>query len=740
MKTLRNKKIFIPLVALFLCVVVAVGTFATATYNDSNITINVNASDTVKKNSNSTEDVNFVGLGVNDWGMDIGPESIELNSMTDAYFEINAQRLLKMKPRMVRFMVQPYYLCYMGSETKGEAEWTAGNLNYNSVYMYNVWRYLEAFEAAGTEVFLNWGYSYIEPMQEWFAIKDVPSKTKPSKRSAPRDLQAFADNLAIFLTECQNRGFNNIKYVSFYNEVMNSNSEFTAFADKRTYWVSMLKLVHEALVEAGFRDASGDRSKHEVLICGMDSANNGTTLEDFGATPSGTSPIAFMDYVYNNAYLEGYCDVLDSHQYLRHGAKGNQLSKGTNATGFVQELNDKWQSVNGGLNFIIAEMGTNYIEPTEGTYNGASYSGRKAGFNQTMVSQMIGNSLGGATASLNWSWRALYFPMNAGFNNDEVNCAWRIPSRYDEKNPTKYGIDNVGSTYGSYGLPMRYVPKDSKVAKSTASTTSAIVASYMTATDTAIVVEYDYANGFDYATYKTDATHCQRNVTVNLDGRTGKQYYKYTYEYPDGSFIDTDAAWNMYDGNAILNDGVKIGTAASSTLNDTISGNHCLVIYSTIPPLQQIELKTVELECSKDGNVTVEVENVYNLSSVGVIKPSKFNFEVYRGNVNNINLYTLDDEYSYVKQAQRQFYLDVDCAEYKNSGVDNKLDLRMGTIDTNGVYTPAADAKIGDTVAIRVTAKSGDNTNLSSNIGDANKRLQVYDTDAYAIAIIKIVA
>lgn len=69
----------------------------------------------------------------------------------------------------------------------------------------------------------------------------------------------------------------------------------------------------------------------------------------------------------------------------------------------------------------------------------------------------------------------------------------------------------------------------------------------------------------------------------------------------------------------------------------------------------------------------------------------------------------------------------------------------MGTVAINSdgksaTYKPAADAKAGDTIAVRVKIKD-DSRLLGTQLAgkSRNNVLQVYDTDVYAVAIIKIV-
>ena len=109
MKKVFSKKFLVPIMAMLLCTAVAFGTVVVAdtTSGGSSITINVNATDTVKKYEGSGEDAIFVGLGINEWDMALGPDAIVNAGMSDAYFEINAQRMIKVRRRAGGFMLIP---------------------------------------------------------------------------------------------------------------------------------------------------------------------------------------------------------------------------------------------------------------------------------------------------------------------------------------------------------------------------------------------------------------------------------------------------------------------------------------------------------------------------------------------------------------------------------------------------------------------------------------------------------
>ena len=772
MKKVFSKKFLVPIMAMLLCTAVAFGTVVVAdtTSGGSSITINVNPTETVKKYEGSGEDAIFVGLGMNEWDMALGPDAIVNAGMSDAYFEINAQRIIKIKPKMVRFMICPYYLCYMDDDDGGEARWTNGELNFNSAFMYNFWRYLEVFQAAGTAVELNWGYQNMKPMIYWFGIKDVPGAPADiqnfgmSRRSAPRDLKAFANNLAKLFQECERRGFivkgdksaSTIQYVAFYNEVYNGNSEFAAFGDKRAYWCKMLQYVHEALVKAGYRNAS-DRSKNTIAIVGT----------EHGGSPSLHPGIAqFNDYVYENAYKKGYCDMMNYHQYLNWAkdlASGS--ARGTQYTEGASWSNERWKmDGDGSYGPLIAEMGgsegaVTYIASADGN---PSYSGIATPFDGTAVSIAIGASLGGAHSALNWFSHDSYFVRQANFRNSSVLHAWAYPSMTGKNQGSKaLGLEGVNSTFGEQ-IFTAYVPAYSKVAKSTVNEgneDSVRLATYMTDSDTAVVAEFDCYGGtntdgstpsFDYSSYKANPnSYKTRTVRINLGNRKGT-YYKYVHEYPESSFIDSKESMSMFDGNAILPDGKPIevkGSAGNYYIEDTISANHCLVIYSTMEPAKQIALadKSREISYSLASQKTTGVEiKVDTNACVGITDGTEFAFDVFRGVVDSYA--ENEDGYPtnyFETDALKKAYLKTDCSEYKESAENGTtLNKRAGTVtqldNTTAKYVCDTNAKVGDTIAVRVKIKN--DTSLLSSVNNGENKLQVYDTDVYAVAIIKIVA
>lgn len=781
MKKVFSKKIFIPIMALFLCTVVAFGTAAVASQRAANINISVNVNDTVKKYEGSNEDAIYAGFGANDWDMSFGPDAVLDTKMSDAYFEVTAQRLLKIKPKVVRFLISPYYLCYMDDEDAGEAKWNAAEkgwryaqLDFNTPYMYNFWRYLEVFQAAGTKVMINI-YGGVPPMHKWFCIKDAPTTEKAiseygmSTGSLPRNLDAYANNLVAILKECEKRGFiaktreeSTIQFINFANEVTTASGSMASFGDERVYFCKMQEYVHKALVKAGYRSGDAkaleDRTKHRIYVIGIDAHGVGRTIEKRISS--------YIDYVYENSVKKGYSDLVNFHQYMYYTESengGNTLIRGSYAEDTASFANNRWVAdYKGALNVIVGETGTSETKgywqgPADGNEN---FSGVGMPFDGTPVSQSIGLSLGGAYSNLYWNTHGLYYARTANFLNGFVLNLWQSPSA-DKVSGNQHGIEEVNATFGETGIFMRYVPADSKVARSTvddANKDSVLLATYMNGDDTAVVAEFDYARNFNYNNFKKGVDIAERTVQIDLEGRDKNkkgqnvQYYKYVYEFAESSFVDSQEAYNMYDGNAILPDGKPV-SVVDGKINDTISGNHCLVIYSTIEPAQQIALaddsREITLDLAKADQKNNGVEIKVDLSACkNIASDDTLEFDVFRGVVDTFPAEEapkyLSSKEGFNKAALADAFFDVNCFEYKNSTVESgnqKLNLRQGSVekkdDLTAIYKCAPNAKAGDTIAVRVKLK--DDTRLLNSVNKGKDRLQVYDTDVYAVAIIKIV-
>lgn len=141
------------------------------------------------------------------------PMSFMDNSLSQgfnkSYWEKEKSRVNLCKPSVVRMWFQPDWFI-IDQKTYYNHEY-----DFNSEKMQAVYPYLDMFKESGIEVELNYGWKVDDRITSWYSIKGVP---RP-RESAPADLDEFAYSCAEFMHELiVNRGYTNIKYLTFYNE------------------------------------------------------------------------------------------------------------------------------------------------------------------------------------------------------------------------------------------------------------------------------------------------------------------------------------------------------------------------------------------------------------------------------------------------------------------------------------------------------------------------------------------
>ncbi|RKN39495.1 chitobiase/beta-hexosaminidase C-terminal domain-containing protein [Streptomyces hoynatensis] len=215
-------------------------------------------------------------LGV---GVDVIPQSLMAGTAaygyTEADWQVDVERIQRLRPKVARLWFQ---IDWMEPEK--------GRYDFDSPQMRAVYRYLDAFRAAGTEIELNFGWKVGESVQDWFSIPGVSDPTI----SAPADLEAYGASASALLDELINRrGYDNVDYLTFYNEP-NGSWDFEAPGDEMAYYADMASAVDRRLTADGLRD--------EVRIWGP---------EETGA-PEWT------------AYLEEHApDVFDAYSFHLYG-------------------------------------------------------------------------------------------------------------------------------------------------------------------------------------------------------------------------------------------------------------------------------------------------------------------------------------------------------------------------------------------------------------------------------------
>lgn len=197
-----------------------------------------------------------------------------------AYWEKEKSRVNMCRPAVVRLWFQPDWFI-----TDKDAYYRH-EYDFNSENMHAVYPYLDLYKECGIEVEFNFGWKVAAENQSWFSIPDVRAKDS----SAPADLDEFAFSCAECMYELiVNRGYTNIKYLSFYNEpcTRDTNSEWIGdflvipplgsvtepgelAREKFSYWLEMAHKVKRQLNKKGLSD--------KLSIWGAECAGDDKTL------------------------------------------------------------------------------------------------------------------------------------------------------------------------------------------------------------------------------------------------------------------------------------------------------------------------------------------------------------------------------------------------------------------------------------------------------------------------------
>lgn len=179
----------------------------------------------------------YLGIGVNviPWSL-MGDTAAY--GYDDADWEVDVERILTVQPKVARVWFQIDWM-----------ELEKGQYDFESPEMKAFYRYLDAFKQAGTEIELNFGWKVGERVHDWFSISGAPDPYI----SAPADLPAYGASASALLQELFDRGYDNVDYLTFYNEP-NGSWDFWAPGDEKAYYADMARAVSDRLTTDGLRD------------------------------------------------------------------------------------------------------------------------------------------------------------------------------------------------------------------------------------------------------------------------------------------------------------------------------------------------------------------------------------------------------------------------------------------------------------------------------------------------------
>lgn len=470
----------------------------------------------------------FYGIGANVLPMAFMPESLD-TGYNEVYWEMERRRINLVQPNVIRFWFQPDWIF----ETQEQYE--NGDFNFDTQKMYSVYKYLDAFKESGSEIEFNFNFTISRDVWEWFSLP-VPSAF--SYKALPKDIDLFAKCCAATLKELiVNRGYDNIKYLTFFNELDYRERIWKETTHKgmehplKNYWEKILRACRAELDKVGLKD---------IKMWGCEQSGSNESQKDW------------MDY-----FEENCADVLDVHTSHRYEA-----SVAINKD-YLKMLNEgaKTKPV------VITECGQCY---SNGDY---SFDLNHAQF----FSELTNAGISGA---LIWCLSGVSITDPCSFTMRNFIDMWDS-LQFDG------AINNVREVYYEWAMLCRYVPNHCKSVKTKIDCGNDIrcCAFKIGEDDYTVVVELDSAAS-------------ERNIKLNLGENIGKKMYRHIYKRPYSR-----------NGNALLPP-VSKEIFVNDTIEDTVGGDYMEIVYTTIPPVHQIELGATEIFLKAGESYLLSAQNI----------------------------------------------------------------------------------------------------------------------------------
>lgn len=545
---MKKKRLLLALVAVILAAVIT-------TLTAVGVEVAKDRTITVDFDNVITEE--FHGVGSNVWGGSFTAEERKSLGTNEANFALSEKRIATVEPGPIRTLVLPGWMMDYSDGADGEINWKNGVYDFNTDRMQTIVKYCETFKAAGTPIQINFGGSADDRITGWYPIQDTADILK----AAPADLKAHAKAVSALLQYLWGLGFDNVKYLSFYNETNGNN--FQAFGDEREYWVAMIKEVDAQLKADGVRD--------KIKIIGTELTADGSILE-----------IAkdWLEYVHNNA--AGAYDILSAHLYMSDVDKNE-----------TTEYLNGYESMVDFLGRVRKVIGDDELWVTEFSWNARRFADKgDTSFRVSQASTFMACANSGVATASHWFFMGTMIP-TLGMNLTSHSTLWAYPAAYER----------VFWQFEEMGLLMRYVPKNSKVV-TVSEEHDDILATAFLADDGNVTVVVE-----------TDESLVERDITINFGKKLNKTFRRHSMEYPANDKIDSLISDG---GNAILPVSEK-EISVTDTLTDTVGKGHQLIIYTSMDEEQQVVFDgSVGKTVKTGGELQINVKEVYGTDNDAV--------------------------------------------------------------------------------------------------------------------------
>ena len=528
---------------------------------------------------------------------------MEYTGMNWAFFEIERKRFTSAKPRLNRMFLPVDYMITNENTTanpnKDKENWENGVYDFNSDRMTAVYEYIEMVDNYGGDILLDYGWKADKRIESWFSLSD----TNPSG-SAPSDLKSFSKACAAAVNQLVNvKGYKNIKYLSFFNEMGHEGHDFDTLGDRKVYYLSMMKMIKNELQKLRLYDGI-------KIWVAEDGVYSGTAQYFQKNWADSISGYCFHHYPHDNTSGDGFYTYMYGVGELLKGTFKNPVYITEYATGVYDEI------LNGYLNNDDIKAGY-----------------RPWNWENTCASFYIACANSGISGGCRWGYSTDFFTsINVtGFQNVDFTNLWEETTNVESIN------GGMKFNYYQEALLTNYVPQHSGVLQTDWQGSDIRVSSFKLP-DGNITVVVEVNNGT-----------AEKTLNLRFDKSMNKTVYRMSFDFSVSR-----------DGNATVPQCDKVFSNVGKTISDTVDKNYGMYVYTTSKPIKQIELNTVAVKSAKGKTV---------------------NFAATK--------------------------IDCDsCDEIVWSICAATNEKAKGTINQNGVYKVADNAKSGDTIAVRAALKS----------------------------------
>lgn len=377
----------------------------------------------------------------------------------DAYWDSEVSRINKVNVPLVRFWMQVDWL----EQEKDVPNW-------NSPQMKAVYKYLDAFKAAGINVQITYNWKVGDSIQNWFSI---PGLEKPGE-SAPRDLDHFARSCYRLIKGLHDRGYTNVKYLTYANEP--NIGDFECYGDQLAYYILMSQKVSDYFKKMNYRD--------KIELWGCESSECSQWVLKCAQQVGTYDSISWHSYaVTSESILTDLSTIPNVGIWRRYLSEFSESSEPRWYRGLAGvAINGANNGLTGVLNWCLNGVGSMSTDPNSA-----------GGWNMTSSDDF-------------WNSYNMSTQNRFGYTDSDGNFIKPIE------------IGRVNRSYYIASLFGTYITRGSKVVKSTVNTQGMRSATFVDKKTGDITVAVEFNENTQ-----------NRNITVDFGKNVNKTFYKHVY-------------------------------------------------------------------------------------------------------------------------------------------------------------------------------------------------------------------